>query len=285
MSAERKSYPDDHWLMNSDPVKVLESYMDQQSKAYSKIKNAFIRELAGDLRGKRVLDYGCGAGLFTAYAASQGARSVVAVDAEETALAAARLLVDREGVSSVCSFVRSDHFPRFAETTRFDLVLLKDIIEHVDDDESLIAAAVAALIPGGKLVLSTQNALSLNYLIEGSYNRLWLGRRDWMGWDPTHVRFYTPMNLGRKLRRAGLRSFSWRSVYLIPHRLPGLPGTGRQFLRLDALTLVDRMLGSIFPYNRLGWNVLVRAHASPLVPSRIRVVRPVPIELASAPVL
>ena len=207
MSAERKSYPDDHWLKNSDPVKVLESYMDQQSKAYSKTKNAFIRELAGDLRGKRVLDYGCGAGLFTAYAARQGAKAVVGVDAEETALAAARLLVDQEGVSSACTFVRSDRFPRFAETTRFDLVLLKDVIEHVDDDESLIAAAAAALIPGGRLVLSTQNALSLNYIIEGSYNRLWLGRRDWMGWDSTHVRFYTPMNLSRKLRRAGLRQF------------------------------------------------------------------------------
>jgi 2-polyprenyl-6-hydroxyphenyl methylase / 3-demethylubiquinone-9 3-methyltransferase len=285
MSAERKSYPDDHWLMNRDPAKVLESYMDQQSKAYSKTKNAFIRELAGDLRGKRVLDYGCGAGLFAAYAARQGAKTVVGVDAEETALAAARLLADREGVSSACAFVQSDQFPRLAETTRFDVVLLKDVIEHVHDDESLIAAAAAALVPGGRLVLSTQNALSLNYMIEGSYNRLWVGRRDWMGWDPTHVRFYTPMNLGRKLRRAGLRSFSWRSVYLIPYRLPGLPGSGRQFLRLDALAMLDRTLGSIFPYNRLGWNILVRAHASPLVPNRVSVARPVPIGLASVPVL
>ena len=285
MSAERKSYPDDHWLRNRDPVKVLESYMDQQSKAYSKTKNAFIRELAGDLRGKRVLDYGCGAGLFTAYAARQGAKAVVGVDAEETALAAARLLADREGVSSACAFVQSDHFPRLDEMTRFDVVLLKDVIEHVQDDESLIATAAASLIPGGRLVLSTQNALSLNYIIEGSYNRLWLGRRDWMGWDPTHVRFYTSMNLGRKLRRVGLRSFSWRSVYLIPYKLPGLPGSGRQFLRLDALAMVDRMMGSIFPYNRLGWNILVRAHASPLVSNRVRMARPVPIELASAAVL
>ena len=285
MTGQKKSYPDDHWLKNGDPAKVLEFYMDQQSKAYSRIKNAFIRELAGDLRGKRVLDYGCGAGFFTAYASRQGAAAVVAVDAEETALAAARLLVDQEGVSSAGTFIRSDHFPLLAERTRFDLVLLKDVIEHVDDDESLIAAAAAALIPGGKLVLSTQNALSLNYLIEGSYNRLWLGNRDWMGWDSTHVRFYTPMTLGKKLRRAGLRHFSWRSVYLIPYKLPGLPGSGRQFLRLDALALVDRLLGSIFPYNRLGWNILVRAHASPLVPSRVRVARPVHGELASAPVL
>ncbi len=176
MIAERKSYPDDHWLKNRDPAKVLEFYMDQQNKTYSRIKNGFIRELAGDLRGKRVLDYGCGAGLFTAYAARQGAKAVVGVDAEETALTAARLLADQHGVSSVCTFIRSDSFPLLGQASRFDVVLLKDVIEHVDDDESLINAAAAALIPGGRLVISTQNALSLNYLIEGSYNRLWLGR-------------------------------------------------------------------------------------------------------------
>jgi 2-polyprenyl-6-hydroxyphenyl methylase/3-demethylubiquinone-9 3-methyltransferase len=163
--------------------------------------------------------------------------------------------------------------------------VLKDVIEHVDDDESLIRAAVAVLIPGGRVVISTQNALSLNYLLEGSYNRLWLGQRDWMGWDSTHLRFYTPMILSRKLQRAGLKRFSWRSVYLIPYKLPSLPGSSKEFLRLDGLALVDRLLGSIFPYNRLGWNILVRAHASSLVPNRVSIERPVPIELASAPVL
>ncbi len=106
-----------------------------------------------------------------------------------------------------------------------------------------------------------------------------------MGWDSTHVRFYTPMILSRKLRKAGLKRFSWRSVYLIPYKLPGLPGSSREFLRLDGLALVDRLLGSIFPYNRLGWNIVVRARASSLVTSRVREARLVPIELASAPVL
>jgi hypothetical protein len=54
---------------------------------------------------------------------------------------------------------------------------------------------------------------------------------------------------------------------------------------LDGLALVDRLLGSIFPYNRLGWNIVVRACASSLVPNRVSIARPVPIELASAPVL
>ncbi len=44
----------------------------------------------GDLKGKRVIDYGCGAGFFSVYAAQSGAAKVVGVDAEESALATAR---------------------------------------------------------------------------------------------------------------------------------------------------------------------------------------------------
>ncbi len=284
MSVVRKPYPNDHWLKDSDPARILEFYLDQQNKAYSRTKNYFIRELAGDLRGKRVLDYGCGAGLFTAYAAINGARLVVGVDAEETALAAARLLVEERGVGSVCDFIASTRFPPLTQAPRFDLILLKDVIEHVEDDEILIHSAAAALNPGGRLIISTQNALSLNYLIEGSYNRIWRGRKDWMGWDVTHVRFYTPMVLERKLRKAGLNRLSWRSVYLIPYKLPRFPGSTKQFLRLDSLALLDRAIGSIFPYNRLGWNILVRARSSPLVSTRVRLTRPTSHDLVSAPV-
>ncbi len=73
MDNERKQYPDDHWLRSRDPEKAFAAYMEQQSKAYSRVKNAFVRELLGDLKGKRFLDYGCGGGMFTVHAAVQGA--------------------------------------------------------------------------------------------------------------------------------------------------------------------------------------------------------------------
>ena len=80
---QRKTYPDDHWLRSHDPEKALAAYLDQQNKAYSRAKNAFILELLGDLKGKRFLDYGCGAGMFTVHAALEGASEVVGVDAED----------------------------------------------------------------------------------------------------------------------------------------------------------------------------------------------------------
>lgn len=281
----QKTYPDDHWLKSEDPEKALEAYLEQQNKAYSRVKNAFIRELLGDLNGKRVLDYGCGAGFFSVHAAQSGAAKVVGVDAEETALATARHFAETQGVGRLCTFMRSDRFPMCLGRNAFDVILMKDVIEHVPDDQALLYAAAEAIVPAGKLVLSTQNALSLNYLLQGTYHRNWLGDKDWYGWDPTHIRFYTPMGLDGKLQEAGFRAAYWRSVYLIPYKLPGVPGSGKQFLRLDALSWVDKRLGSIFPYNRLGWNIIVSALASPLVAARAGAASPIVKRLPPEPVL
>lgn len=271
MADRRKSYPSDHWLKSNDADRAIAACMAQQSLAYSRTKNAFVRELLGDLAGKRVLDYGCGPGFFTIYAAEAGAGEVIAVDAEETALSAARAFARAQGVERVCTFLRSDGFPRTLMNGRMDVILMKDVIEHVPDDEALLHAAADALVPSGLLVLSTQNALSLNYLIQGTYHRHWLKDRDWYGWDPTHLRFYTPMSLKRKLIDAGFSASAWRSVYLVPYHWPGIPGSRRRIIRVNALSRIDAMLGAVFPYNRLGWNIIVRAETSPLVPKRLAV--------------
>lgn len=267
MTPERTRYDDAHWIRSRDPAKALDAYLDQQSKAYSLVKNAYAAELIGDLRGKRFLDYGCGGGLFTVRAAVAGAALAVGVDAEESVLATARYHAAIEGVERLCRFVASERFPRFPAGMRFDVILIKDVLEHVPDDQALLDAAADALAPGGRLVVSTQNSLSLNYAIQGSYHRLFRGDKSWYGWDSTHVRFYTPFSLQRKLREAGLAVTAWRSVYIVPYKLPRFPGSSRQFTRLDFLSWIDRTLGRAFPYNRLGWNVIVRADASPLVPA------------------
>lgn len=271
MDGEHKQYPKDHWLLSEDAEKVLKAYEEQQSKAYSHVKHAFIVELLGDLKGKRFLDYGCGAGWFSIHAALAGAAEVIGVDALETALEAARLSARNEGVLKVCNFVLGAQFPAWPHRPRFDVILMKDVIEHVESDGILLEAAAQALVPGGTLVLSTQNSLSLNFLIQGGYHRGFLGNKSWFGWDETHLRFYTPMSLNKKLKQTGFNSVAWRSVYLIPYKLPALPKSRKKYYRLDALSWIDTALGGVFPYNRLGWNVIVKAVTSPAVSQRIPV--------------
>lgn len=245
--------------------------MDQQGKAYSRVKNAFIREMLGDLEDKTVLDYGCGAGMFLVHAARQGAARVVGVDAEETVLATARHFTRVEGVEPICEFIQADHFPTLGCGMCFDVILIKDVIEHVADDQGLLHAAAGLINPGGVIVVSTQNLLSLNYLLEGTYQWILRGNTSWRGWDPTHLRFYTPMSLNRKLEMAGFTAEAWRSTYIIPHKFPAFPWSKKQFIRIDPLALLDRALGDLFPYNRLGWSVIVKARATSLAPETVPV--------------
>lgn len=255
----RKRYPDDHWICSRNIDKAINAYMEQQRKGYSRIKNAFIIELLGDICHKRFLDYGCGPGMFLGYAAKSGASLVLGTDIEDAVLSTARYFVEKQGIAGACAYLVSNQFPVFSAEVFFDAVLLKDVIEHVEDDQSLLNAAAKAIAPDGVVVISTQNALSLNFLIEGIYQRILRNAKDWYGWDPTHLRFYTPRHLIKKLQLAGLKCIAWRSIYLIPHKIRVPNSSGSRFYRIESLTEIDRILGRFFPWNRLGWNLIVKA--------------------------
>jgi 2-polyprenyl-6-hydroxyphenyl methylase / 3-demethylubiquinone-9 3-methyltransferase len=264
-----RKYSDDHWLNSSDPDLAIRSCMEQQSKAYSRIKNNFIRELLGDINGKRFLDYGCGAGYFSVQAALSGASRVVGIDSVETAVHAARQLSKDYGVERICTFVNCHDLPYVFRKECFDAILIKDVIEHVSDDQALLDSAGEAVAPGGTLVVSTQNSFSLNYLIEGTYKRNIMGDKNWYGWDETHLRFYTPMSLNKKMRSAGFSCVAWRSAYIIPYKFPNVTGSKRKFMRVDALSWIDRALGGVFPYNRMGWNIIVKGIASGVIQQKL----------------
>jgi len=259
MTAEPLRYPADHWLRSTDPETVLRESAKQQSLAYSRVKNHFLRELMGPVEGKRFLDFGCGSGFFTVEAAKRGAACAAGVDALAPCLEAARLLAGREGVGSRSHFVRGESFSAVARLSPFDVILLRDVIEHVEDDAALLSGAAALLSPSGRLILATQNARSANYILEGAIQRFVLKNGNWRGWDPTHLRFYTPGRLTGLLEGAGLRPTGWRSGYIIPHKIPCPSGMGRSYLRLGILARLDMILGRTVPFDRLGWSLMVRA--------------------------
>jgi len=246
------TYEPEHWTNDAAPASALSKYLKMYETLFNKVQeHAFLSLLPDKMDGLNALDYGCGCGRLSILCAKRGAR-VLGIDRSEYAVSAARLYAKQECVADRCSFIAGME----VKGSDFDIVIAKDIIEHVQDDSQWVRAVVKALKHNGLLVLSTQNSWSLTYLLEGTYQRFWRGNRDWMGWDRTHVRFYTPRTLRRVLEMHELKIERWRSMYIVPYDILNWVFLLRTNVTLPVLQYVDYALHKVFPFNRLGWALM-----------------------------
>jgi SAM-dependent methyltransferase len=154
-----------------------------------------IREAAGDrLEGSYILDVGCGVGMYMR-AFRQFTSHIFGVE------------VERERAREASAYGEVAQSPGetlpFPEGS-FDLVLSHEVIEHAEDDQSLVTEMVRVLKPGGRLALFCPNRL---YFFE-THGHYWRGRYhfgntpfinylpDWLRDRlAPHVRAYTIGNL------------------------------------------------------------------------------------------
>lgn len=164
-----------------------------------------LRRVLPATRGRytRILDAGCGPGVFTMELAKRHPEAeVVGVDVDEEAIGRASTIARRAGLTN-CRFELGDvRDLRYREA--FDLVVSVDNLEHVREDDEAIVSLRDALKPSGTLVVH----------VPGYYRR-WLlfGRR--VNFDvPGHVRpGYTAEVLQAKLTAAGLRVLDCHYTY------------------------------------------------------------------------
>jgi 2-polyprenyl-3-methyl-5-hydroxy-6-metoxy-1,4-benzoquinol methylase len=148
---------------------------------------AFAGKSFGERRGKRLLDFGCGAGNLSRVAVEEGMQ-VTGIEADPVA---------REALQAACMRVHADlNSLRSSEPeARFDWIVLWNVIEHLRRPWNDLAALKEVLTPGGLLFLATPNASSLKGLL--------LRAR----WDQrsnlTHFFYFTSKSLGAVLRKAG----------------------------------------------------------------------------------
>jgi SAM-dependent methyltransferase len=110
---------------------------------------------AHDLRGKSVLDIGCGAGgIAIALVRHHGAGYVTGLDVEDPVLTHARDLVAREGLSDRIGLIKVAPGPLPFPPATFDVVFSKDSIIHIPDKHALMAEVFRVLKPGGWFLAS-----------------------------------------------------------------------------------------------------------------------------------
>jgi 2-polyprenyl-3-methyl-5-hydroxy-6-metoxy-1,4-benzoquinol methylase len=118
--------------------------------------------------GERVLDVGCGSGVFAAAMARRGA-DVVAIDANEDAVAYARDAFPDPRLRFERGLVEDLAF----EAASFDHAVCLEVIEHIEVERTraLLRHLRRILRPGGTLLLTTPNYRGLWPLVEWGADR------------------------------------------------------------------------------------------------------------------
>ena len=215
------------WWDSAGPMRPLHVINRLRLAYLLELIDAHLAPHGRTLEGLRVLDVGCGAGLLCEPFAARGA-CVTGVDAADRNIAAARLHAAAEGL-------RIDYRvgePSYALGTddRFDLVLLLEVVEHVDDAAGLVEAAARHVAPGGLLVASTidRTLKSFVFAIAGAeyvFRVLPRGTHQWS-------QFVRPAELQTAAQRSGLTSIDLRGMRYLPvlHRAAWVRSTSVNYI-------------------------------------------------------
>jgi len=122
-----------------------------------------------DIRGRNILDVGCGTGGISVAFAEEGG-NVVGVDSGSTNLlnikiASARAKEEKTDIAFICG--DAQRMP-FRETT-FNVILCNDVIEHIAEPRELAKEVSRALKPHGILYLTAPNKFSLPNIYKDSH--------------------------------------------------------------------------------------------------------------------
>lgn len=107
-----------------------------------------------DLRGREVLDVGCGTGVISLLALEKGAAKVVCSDISGYMLEMGRAKAQRLGYGDRMDFRRMDAESLPFANASFDLVMSGMALGIIPDSEKAVAEMVRVLRPGGYLSLS-----------------------------------------------------------------------------------------------------------------------------------
>ena len=125
---------------------------DGDGNPLTALEGPIVRAWFGPIRGKRVLDIGCGTGRHTEALLDAGAGRVVALDPTPEMIARARAKLIGQAVDWVRHAL--PHPLPFADGT-FDLAVLGLVVEHLADLAAALTEVARVLTPRGRCIVST----------------------------------------------------------------------------------------------------------------------------------
>lgn len=249
----------DAWAAQSRSDDIL---VDACFEHFTAFENRFILRLMGNLQGLRLLDVGSGLGESAVYFAKCGA-AVTATDVSPGMLQRCRQLAAEHCTSLQTVVCPAEHLDVPEES--FDIAYGANILHHVTDLEHTLKGVRRALRPGGRFFF--WDPLAYNPVIN-VYRRIADRVRTH---DEAPLRMEVLKVVRRHFQDVRHREFwlgtlllfmkyflvdrihpnedrYWKRIYKEP------PGTR---LWLAPLAVLDRLLLSVPPINRLAWNMVI----------------------------
>lgn len=157
-----------------------------------------------DIKGKKLLDAGCGTGWFSKWACDRKA-IVTSMDLGEKLLAQVAKKCDSHRI------VGSILDMPFADNT-FDVIVSSEVIEHVPEPTQAMRELFRVLKPGGILILTTPNSIWYFsvYIANKLKLRPYQGLENWTGW----------FEMKKKLKAIGFEIQKMIGIHLFPFVLP-----------------------------------------------------------------
>jgi len=169
------------------------NYMKRRNRFESPnniIEGPIIHELIGDMKGRSVLDLGCGDALFGKELLTLGAKSYTGVEGSKQMVEAARCNIHEPNGKVIFETMESYHYP---ENT-FDIVTSRFAIHYISDINQLFHDVHKTLNENGKFIFSIQHPLTTSsfiskqkgdkhgdwivddYFLDGERKEPWIGK-------------------------------------------------------------------------------------------------------------
>lgn len=164
------------------------------------------------LKNSTALDVGCGGGILSESMAAAGAK-VTAIDIAEKSLKIAKLHGLESGIEVDYRCITAEQLAA-EQPASFDLLTCLEMLEHVPDPASIVAACADMLEPGGDCFFSTINRSPVAFVsaIVGAEHVMRLLPRGTHRYD----RFIRPSELGAWVRAAGMEVVDIRGLHYNP---------------------------------------------------------------------
>jgi 2-polyprenyl-6-hydroxyphenyl methylase/3-demethylubiquinone-9 3-methyltransferase len=196
---------------NVDPVEIQKfadlasRWWDPESEfkplhTINPLRLNYILNHSNGLKGKRVLDVGCGGGILSESMAHKGAE-VTGIDMGDAQISVAKLHALETGIDVNYQKIAVDELAE-QQPGHYDVVTCLEVLEHVPDPAAIIAACKKLVKPGGDVYFSTINRNPKAWLLaivgaEYVLNMLPKGTHE-------YSKFIKPAELERWMRECGL---------------------------------------------------------------------------------